>query len=84
MAQRTLVIGAPARVLGEQVMRAQRVRLVADELLEVGQRAVELAALFVPLGKCRANRRGAGLGHLGHAEHLLHPLDREALVARSP
>ncbi len=84
MAQRALVILAAARVLGEQVVRAQRERVVTDEQLEVRQRRVELAALFVALGEQRAHARGALRGHLGHAEQLLHPFDREQLVARRP
>ena len=82
--QRQLVIAAPARVLGEQVVSAQRVRVVEREDRQVRQRGVELAALLVALGEHGAQRRGPLGRHFRHAQQLLGPLDREPLVARFP
>ena len=84
VAQRALVIFAPARVLGEQIVRTQRVLVDRDQELEVGERGLELAALLVALDENRAHCGGLALGHLGHAEQLLGPFDREPLVPGLP
>jgi len=82
--QRALVIAVLAGVLGQEVVRAQHVARVTGEPVEVGQRGVELAALLVALDEGRAQRRGRGRRDLGYRQELLHPLDRQPLVARAP
>jgi len=75
--ERSLVIASPACMLGQQVVSTERVRVIDDEQLEMDDRGIELAALLVALDEVATKRRAGRRRHLGNAQQLLHPLDRE-------